>query len=246
MNILYAMMLSLIAGLSTLIGALFIFFPISKENINKFISFCLAFSVSIMIGISIFDLLTESIILIFNKYNILSVLIIFISFVLAYIIIKILDLLLKKYENNLYKLGILSMITLIMHNLPEGVLTFLSSYMDRTLGLKLTFAIALHNIPEGIAIAVPIYYSTKSKTKALLNTFISGLSEPLGALLAYLFIYRFVNNIVMSIILLIVSFLMITLAIEQLFPQAIKYKENKMVLYGLFIGLIIILITLVI
>ena len=96
-------------------------------------------------------------------------------------------------SSNLYRVGILSMIALMIHNLPEGILTFLSSSVDIKLGLKLSIAIMLHNIPEGIAIAVPIYYSTGSRGKAVINTLISGLSEPIGALLAYLFLYKYIT-----------------------------------------------------
>ena len=87
------------------------------------------------------------------------------------------------------------MIVLIFHNLPEGIATFVSSYHDINLGLKLGLAIMLHNIPEGISIAIPIFYSTKSKIKAFRATLISGLSEPLGALLAFIFFKNYVNDL---------------------------------------------------
>ena len=148
MNIIYALLISFFAGISTLIGALFVFLPIKKQNINKFITFSLSFSIAIMIGISITDLLPESIIKIENIYENFSIPIIAVLFLLSFTIIKIINRFLVKFENNLYKLGILSMITLILHNLPEGIITFLSSYTDLNLGIKLSLAIAMHNIPE--------------------------------------------------------------------------------------------------
>ena len=84
----------------------------------------------------------------------------------------------KHNESNLYRIGILSMIALMIHNIPEGILTFLTSTINIKLGIKLSIAIMMHNIPEGITIAIPLYYSTKSKFKAIKNTLISGLSEP--------------------------------------------------------------------
>ena len=101
--------------------------------------------------------------------------------------------------------------------------------------------IALHNLPEGICIAVPIYYSTHSKKSAFFKTFISGFSEFIGAVLAYLFLAKYVNDIALSLILVMVAFLMITLSIEQMFPQANKYNEKKYLLLGLIIGFIIII-----
>lgn len=241
MNIVYALLISFFAGISTLIGALFVYLPIKKENINKFITFSLSFSIAIMIGISVTDLLPESIFKIIEKYNNLAFLLIGTLFLLSYFLIRFINKLLIKYESNLYKLGILSMITLVLHNLPEGILTFLSSYTDLNLGIKLSVAIAMHNIPEGIAIAVPLYYATGNRQKAIIKTTLSGLSEPLGALLAYLFMARFITPNSIAIILVIVSGLMITLAIEQMLPETLKYKENKFVYLGFILGIIVII-----
>lgn len=147
---------------------------------------------------------------------------------------------------NLYKLGLLNMIVLILHNLPEGIATFLSSYHSMSLGLKLSVAIMLHNIPEGISIAVPIYYATKSKKKALKATFISGLSEPLGAILAFIFLKRYVSELMISIILIVVAGLMITLSIQEMLPASLKYKENKYVYLGLISGAVLVIINMLI
>ena len=149
MNMIYALIISLMAGLSTILGSIFIFIPVQEENIKKFLSFSLAFSIAVMICISIFDLIPESFIKIMNILDYKGIFIILLLFLLSYVIIKYISLFLDKLENNnLYKLGILSMITLIMHNLPEGILTFLTSISNINLGLKISFAIALHNIPE--------------------------------------------------------------------------------------------------
>ena len=131
------------------------------------------------------------------------------------------------------------MIVLIFHNLPEGIATFVSSYHDINLGLKLGLAIMLHNIPEGISIAIPICYSTKSKIKAFRATLISGLSEPLGALLAFIFFKNYVNDLMISFILIIVAGIMITLSIQEMLPASLKYNENKYIYLGFFIGLLL-------
>ena len=145
--------------------------------------------------------------------------------------------------NDLYKLGILNMLALILHNFPEGIATFMSSYKDIELGLKLGLAIAFHNIPEGISIAVPIYYATKSKKNALFKTFLSGIAEPIGAILAFIFLSKYITDELISIILLLVGGIMITLAIEVILPKAKKYNLNKFLYLGLLIGIILILIN---
>lgn len=244
MNIVYALLLSTLAGLSTVIGGLFIYLKISNENINKFITFSLSFSLSIMIGISIFDLLPESIFVIYKAYPSTSLFIIFSLFFISFLLVKLINHFMKNNENNLYKLGILSMITLMIHNFPEGIATFLSSYDNLNLGIKLSLAIAMHNIPEGIAIAVPIYYSTGSYKKAMKKTIISGLSEPLGAIIAYIFLAKYITHTFISLTLVVVSGLMISLAIEKMLPEAKKYYENKYIYIGLILGFLIIFINL--
>lgn len=249
-NILFALTLSTMAGLSTLIGTVFIFIKISNRNLNKFISFCLSFSIAVMISISILDLIPTSFFEITNVYGVgKSILVLIISFFISYIIIiTYLSNLIDKENKgvDLYKLGILNMIVLILHNLPEGIATFLSSYHSTSLGIKLSLAIMLHNIPEGISIAVPIYYATKSRKKAIIATIISGLSEPLGAILAFLFLKRFVSDVMISIVLIVVAGLMITLSIQEMFPKVVKYNERKYLYLGLIIGTILVIINVLI
>ena len=124
--------------------------------------------------------------------------------------------------------------------MPEGIITFLSSSQDTFLGIKLCIAIMLHNIPEGIAIAVPIYYGSKSKIKAIMMTLISGLSEPLGAILTYFIFKDYITPNTLSIILLLVGAIMITLSINKLFPEAEKLKEPKYIMIGIITGFILI------
>ena len=244
MSTIYAFLISTIAGLSTLLGGVVIFFKIKANAINKFITFCLSFSISIMIGISITDLIPSSFFNILTEYdNIKGIIIILISLIIGSISVFIINKSINSNKGSLYKLGILSMIALILHNFPEGIATFMGSVQNPKLGIKLGIAIMLHNIPEGISIAVPIYYATNSKQKALITTLISGLAEPAGAILAYLFLKPFITEIMISIVLLFVAGIMITLAIEEMLPKAISYKQYKYIYIGLISGLIIIMIN---
>ena len=240
LHIIIPLLISSIAGISTSLGFFLVFLKITPNNLNKFITFCLAFSISIMICISIFDLIPESFFQIVCYYSISrAITFLVFSIILSIIVLRILKLFLNKSKDNLYCLGILNMIVLIFHNLPEGIATFVSSYHDINLGLKLGLAIMLHNIPEGISIAIPIYYSTKSKIKAFRATLISGLSEPLGALLAFIFFKNYVNDLMISFILIIVAGIMITLSIQEMLPASLKYNENKYIYLGFFIGLLL-------
>lgn len=247
MHLFGSLLVSTIAGLSTVLGGFIIFFKFKEQNIDKFITFALSFSLAIMIGISVTDLIPESTYVLLSDYGIeKGIVTILLSFIIGVLLIHFIH---KKIEarelknNNLYKLGILNMLALILHNFPEGIATFMSSYKDIHLGIKLSFAIALHNIPEGISIAVPIYYATRSKKNALLKTFLSGIAEPIGAILAYIFLSKYITNSLISIILIFVGGIMITLAIEVILPKAKEYCLNLYLRLGLFIGFLLVMIN---
>lgn len=246
MNIIYPLLISTIAGLSTVLGAIVVFFNISKQNITKFITFCLSFSLSVMICISLTDLIPNSTYIILSKYNLIKgIIICLVSFIFGVISVTLINKKIKeeKVGDNLYRVGILSMLALMLHNLPEGIATFMSAYKDINLGISLGIAIMLHNIPEGISIAVPIYYSTNSKLKAIKMALLSGFAEPIGALLAYIFLSKYITNELISIVLLFVAGIMITLSINELLPEAMKYKKNKFIILGLISGAVIMILN---
>ncbi len=247
MKIIAALIISTIAGFATLLGGILSYLNISKEKANKFITFCLSFSLAIMISLSVFELIPETFVTLIKNYNILNTnLIIIFVFLIGALLIIILNKIISRVshnENNLYKLGILNMIALMAHNLPEGIATFMSSYNNINLGIKIAIAIMLHNIPEGISIAIPIFYATKSRKKAIKMTAISSLAEPLGAILCYIFLKNYINELSIAIILTLVAGIMITLSIHELLPEAKKYKEDKFLSLGLICGVILMIIN---
>lgn len=122
--------------------------------------------------------------------------------------------------------------------MPEGIATFMATNSDMMLGISLAMAIALHNIPEGISISIPIYYATNSKLKALFYTFISGISEPFGALLTYLFLNNFINDRIMGFLFGVIAGIMIHIALYELLPTAKSYNNKKIVYLFFIIGII--------
>ena len=234
------LILSLISGLSTIIGSIFIF--IKYKRVGELINFFLSFSIGIMIMISLFELMPSSIPIIMNKYSYLGVILIIQTFVLGYLTVFMINKYLDN-ENSLYRIGIISFITLVMHNIPEGIIVYMSTFTNSKLCFKLVLSIILHNIPEGILISLPLYYSKKSRGYALLMTLISGLSEFVGALLSYMFFGRGISDSLLSFILLFVSGLMISLSLNEILKQ-IKY--NKYMLYGSILSIGVVLLILVI
>lgn len=243
MNTIYAFTLSTIAGLSTLIGTALIF--IKTKNTDKMIVGALSFAAGVMITISITDLIPESLHLLKTKFKPFpAILITAIFIVIGIILSKTIDKNVnKKREGELYKIGIISMLAIILHNIPEGIATFLSTETNITLGLSLAIAITLHNIPEGISISIPIYYSTNSKLKAFTYTLIAGLSEPLGALIAYLFLKNIVNNMIMGLIMALIAGIMLQIASYELLPTSLNYKNKKSTILYFIIGIIFMLIN---
>lgn len=235
-NSAYGFILTTLAGLSTLLGTIIIF--INKKKNNKIIIGSLSFAAGVMLTVSITDLIPESIHLLNKTFKLFPTIIIMLIFIVIGIIISttIDKYIPTKREGELYKVGIISMLAIILHNIPEGIATFLSTESNLTLGLSLTIAIALHNIPEGISISVPIYYATGSKIKAFTYTLISGLSEPLGALIAYLFLKNLVNDTTMGIIMSIIAGIMIQISCYELLPTSLKYKSKKITVLLFIIG----------
>lgn len=243
MNI-YGLTLTTIAGLTTLLGTIIIF--INKDD--NIIPKALSFAAGVMLTVSIIDLIPESINYINKTFKIIPTLLIIGIFIILGII---LSMAIDKYinpnrEGGLYKVGVISMIAIILHNIPEGIITYLGTEINTKLGLTLTIAIALHNIPEGISIAIPIYYGKKSRGKAFLYTLTSALSEPFGALLAYLFLSKIINNIIVGIILSIIAGIMIQISSYELIPTSLKYKSKKITITYLIVGIIFMLLSLII
>jgi len=230
--------LSLISGLSTLIGSIFIF--IKTNRIGDIITISLSFSMGIMIILSIFDLIPSSFINIINYYGIIYGLIIsFLSFLLGYLTIFIINFKENKSKNNLYRIGMLSMISLIIHNIPEGIIVFMSSYHNIKIGINVCISIMLHNIPEGISIALPLYYSGESRGSVVKKVLLSGIIEPLGALLSYIFLKDYISPIIISYLLLFVSGLMISLSINDIYKEIKKYNNIKNMILGIILSIVL-------
>jgi len=241
-NVMYGFILTIFAGLSTMLGTILVFF---KNKNEKIIIKSLSFAAGVMITVSITDLIPESFILLKNVFPLFPTILYILIFIVIGIIISMLvdKYLPENYSNDskLYRIGLISMLAIILHNIPEGIATFMASNADTKLGLSLAIAIALHNIPEGISISVPIYYATKSRGKALLYTFISGLSEPFGALITYLFLKPFVSDKIMGFLFSLIAGIMIQIAIYELIPGALKYNNKKILIIWFIIGILFML-----
>lgn len=238
-----AFLLTTIAGLSTMLGTLPIFIKLKNEN--KIIAGSLSFAAGVMICVSITDLMPEAIIMLETTCNgittiLLAFLLLMIGMVISIIIDKALPI--ATQNNSLYKVGIISMLAIILHNIPEGIATFISTTKNTSLGVTLTIAIALHNIPEGISISIPIYYSTKSKGSAFLYTFASALSEPLGAIITYLFLLPIMNDVILGLLFAFIAGIMLQISFTELLPTSMNYHYPKITKIFFIVGIFFMLL----
>ncbi len=142
--------------------------------------------------------------------------------------------------------GILTAIAICVHNFPEGMATFIAALADPTLGISIAIAIAIHNIPEGLSVAVPIYFAGGSRRQALKYAFLSGLSEPLGALAAATFLLPFLNEGLLGILFAAVAGIMVYISLDELLPSAQNYGEHHLSIWGLILGMAVMAVSLLI
>lgn len=144
----------------------------------------------------------------------------------------------------LAKSSVFIFLGVFIHNFPEGMATFIGAVKDVELGLLLTLAIALHNIPEGIAVAVPLYACTGDKKKAFKWSFLSGISEPIGALITGVILFPFINDISLSALLGVVGGIMVYISLDELLPVSKALGKEHISILGIISGMLIMALSL--
>jgi len=256
----FAFGLTLFAGLSTGIGSALAFF--TKRTNTRFLSYSLGFSAGVMIYVSLVEIFQKSVLSFSELYNPkISNFYTLIAFFGGIFFIALVDKLIPSYENphevrniedidkadaeieknkKLKRMGIFSAIAIAIHNFPEGIATFTVGLSDPSIAIPIAFAIAIHNIPEGIAVSVPIYYATGNRRKAFILSFLSGLAEPVGALVGFLIIYFIAGGInpnISGIMFGAVAGIMVFISLDELLPTAEEHGEHHIAIYGLVSGM---------
>lgn len=148
-------------------------------------------------------------------------------------------------NHKLFRMGLFTALAIAIHNFPEGLATFIAALQEPEIGIPIAIAIAIHNIPEGIAVSVPMYYATGSRKKALVYSFLSGVSEPVGALVGYLILMPFLNGILLGVTFALVAGVMVFISLDELLPAAREYGEHHLSIYGLVSGMMVMAVSLV-
>ncbi len=246
-NLAPAFGLTLLAGLSTGIGSAIAYF-IRKPKI-VYLSGALGLSAGVMIYISFMEMLPDAIETVGEVWGLFA-------FFTGIAVIAAIDLLVPERENphtyedidhprvagdshRLMRTGVLTALAIGIHNFPEGLATFASTLNDLRLGVFIAIAIAIHNIPEGIAVSIPIFYATKNRRKAFLWSFLSGLSEPVGAAVGYLVLMPFLSPAFLAALLGFVAGIMVYISLDELLPMAHDYGHGHLVIGGVVAGMLI-------
>ncbi len=260
-QIFFGFCLTLFAGLSTSIGAIAVF--VMKKPSVRFIGLSMGFSAGVMIGVSIFEMLPDAL----EK---LGILVGGISFLLGMVSVDLLDFIvpheyMKEHSRiddedesikidakngQLLRTGSLLALGITIHNFPEGFVTMTGSFQSLELGLLLAIAIAFHNIPEGFSVAIFIYTASGDKKKAFKLSFLSGLAEPVGAIVSIIVLLTLgtVNSDIIELSLAFVAGIMMFISLDELLPSAHEScNENgdtsHIITIGVIAGLFIILLT---
>ncbi len=256
-NVLFALGLTFFAGLSTGIGSLLAL--LSKEFNPRYLALSLGFSAGVMIYVSLVEIFAKA------KYSLsLSMgarqgyAVTVIAFFAGMLMIALIDKLIPSYENphemniqdkidhstehdkrKLMRIGVFSALAIAIHNFPEGLATFMGGLTDPTLGVSIAVAIAIHNIPEGLAVSAPIFFASKSRKKAFVLSFLSGLAEPVGALAGYFILRSLFNNTTFGIVFAAVAGIMVYISLDELLPTAEEYGEHHIAIGGVIGGMIV-------
>lgn len=261
-NIGLAFSLTMLAGLTTAIGGAIAF--VTKKDNLKTLSVGLGFSAGVMIFVSLVDIIPSSESLLKVNFPNLYQWLVFGGFILGIVVSVLIDYFLPDHVDTeellhpdapeedhhfkhykLKRAGMLTAIAICVHNFPEGMATFLTTTQDITLGLSVALAIAIHNIPEGIAVALPIYHVTGKKRYAMLYAALSGITEPIGALVGMFVFGLFVPQILVGFLMAAVGGIMTYISFDTLLPLAKEYGNWHLSIVGIMSGILFIWLSLI-
>ncbi len=261
-NVQLAFLLTIIAGLSTGLGSLIAFFIKGKST--KVLTFTMGFAAGVMLYVSFLEIFPEATAKLAEhmhcEYE--ATWVSAGAFFAGILLVGLIDRLTPNHHHpnelgdsqeisddqkkkNLMRVGTLTAIALAIHNFPEGLATFVATMERPQLGYTIAVAIALHNIPEGIAVSMPIYHATGDRKKAFMYSFLSGVVEPLGAVVGYFVLGPQFNQMSMGILLALVAGIMVFISIDQLLPASQAYGEHRISMYGLVLGMAVMALSLI-
>lgn len=260
-QILIPFLLTLAAGLATGIGSAIAFF-VRRTN-RRLLAFALGLSGGVMVYVSFVELFANARGMLEEIYGPQTgTLYTALSFFGGVLLSGVIDRLVPSVENpheahsaeemdrrpedaKLMRMGMLTALAIAIHNFPEGIATFTTAYENTALGVAIAVAVAIHNIPEGVAVSIPIYYATGNRAKAFWLSFLSGMAEPVGALLAWAILMPVLTPTLTACLLAAVAGIMVFISLDELLPAAREYGEEHLAIYGVVAGMAVMAASLI-
>ncbi|TBV81110.1 MAG: zinc transporter ZupT [Desulfobulbaceae bacterium] len=140
--------------------------------------------------------------------------------------------------------GIFTALAVAAHNFPEGFATFSGALFDPALATAIAIAIAIHNIPEGVAVALPIYHGSGSRKKGFWYSLLSGLAEPLGAVVGFMLLFPLLGEESLGMIFSLIAGIMVYISFDELIPAARLYGAAHTPIIGLLLGMLVMAVSL--
>lgn len=262
-NIIIALLLTLFAGGCTGIGAILSFF--TKRDNTKILSAAMGLSAGVMVYISFMEMLPQAREALSGLYGERTAMWwTLVAFFAGIAIIAVIDKFIPEDENphemhtmselsrpdnhhaRLRRTGTMLAIAIGIHNFPEGMATFISALDGLDVALPIVIAIAIHNIPEGIAVSVPIYQATGNRRKAFRYSLLTGLAEPIGAIVGMAVLLPFWSSLVNAVCLATVAGIMIYISFDELLPGSERYGHHHLALAGVITGMALMGLTLIV
>ncbi len=259
-NLWLAFGLTAFAGLATGIGSLMAL--LGKQTNTRFLSGALGFSTGVMIYVSFVEILPKGREALAGAHGASSGdWLAAAAFFAGVLVIGLIDRLVPESgnphephkveemrkpqrNNSLLRMGVFTAVAIAIHNFPEGLATFAATLADPALGVSIAIAIAIHNIPEGIAIAVPVHAATGSRRKAFWLSFLSGLAEPLGAVIGWFLLRSLFGPTTFGLLFASVAGIMVFVSLDELLPTAKAYDTGHTAIYGLVAGMAVMAVSL--
>lgn len=250
------LLMTTLAGLSTVLGGFLTFFV--KRDSMKGLSLGLGFSAGVMIFLSFTEILKSSNEMLLKYFHDMSQWVVFLGFLVGIVTAILIDYFIPDHigedlfceqdtclhRHKIKRAGLLTAVAICIHNFPEGMATFFVSTQSLTLGVSVAIAIALHNIPEGIAVALPIYHATGKKRLAIWYTFLSGISEPIGALIGLFALNYFLPQAAIGFLFASVAGIMVYISFDTLLPLSREYGDGHYSVFGIMSGIFFIWVSL--
>jgi len=273
-DVMFAFGLTLFAGLATGVGSAIAFFA-DRTNF-RFLSISTGFSAGVMLYVSFVEILLKGSESLSEVYgNVTGEWMNTAFFFLGIGVIGIIDYFIPSEENphetrteeetaplhggipvsgvksnsKLMRTGLFTALAIGIHNFPEGLVTFIAALQDPKLGIAIAIAVALHNIPEGISVSVPIFYATGNRSKAFVYSFLSGMAEPVGALIAYGVLCMMTGGgefspVVTGGLFAMVAGIMVYISLDELLPTSRAYGRGHDSILGLVAGMAVMALSL--